>query len=305
MLKICEAGKFVLASAMVVIMAGSAVGNIPPALAGRWVPEDGGKTPGGFPNNMELLKDGTGIVDGSSRSWKTEGNRIYFMGAKAFALNYKVSGSTLILTNDDGKAVTYLTQAAAKKIKEAKDAAAIAVKTGADTLPDSRDGKKYKTVKAGGKTWMAENLNYQTGNSWCYNNNTGNCSKYGRLYDCNTAKTACPSGWHLPSRQEWNALTAAAGDSKTASKKLKAASGWNNNGNGTDDLKFSALPGGNRRNDGRFYGAGNDGSWWTATESKEGNGDLAYYRGMHYGEENVYEFNYDWGYGFSVRCVAD
>jgi len=303
MLKFGEFGKVVLLSAMVLAAVGSAFGANPPALAGRWVLEEGGRAPGGFPGNMELLKDGSCIVDGRSRTWKTESGRFYFMGDKAVAYNYKMTGSTLTLTNDDGKGVSYLTLAAAKKDEAAKEAAAMAVKTGAGTFTDSRNGKTYKTVKIAGKTWMAENVNFQTGKSWCYGGIAGNCAKYGRLYDWNSAKTACPSGWHLPSNQEWIALVTAAGGHSVAGKKLKAASGWSNSGNGTDELGFAALPGGNRRNDGKFYyGIGNDGSWWSSTESE---GDLAYYRGIFYASEKVYEFNYDYGYGFSVRCVQD
>jgi len=162
-------------------------------------------------------------------------------------------------------------------------------------------GGSYESVVIGGKRWMSKNLNVVTSDSWCYNNNADNCAKYGRLYTWSSAKTACPSGWKLPDTADWNRLVAEVGGYSTAGKKLKSKSGWNNNGNGTNDYGFLALPGGFRYTGGGFYNAGRIGNWWTATEY----GNFAYPRVMFYRNDKVDEGSGDKGYGFSVRCVED
>jgi len=167
-----------------------------------------------------------------------------------------------------------------------------------------------KTVNIAGQTWMAENLNYQMTESWCYGNSADSCAKYGRLYTWDAAKAACPAGWHLPTRVEWADLTIAVGGTGTygtggmAGKVLKSASGWGSNSsyNGTDAYGFSALPGGHNR--GQNLELGHSGYWWTAPE--EGPRNFTYYRYMSYdidyvGEDN----NSNIFHAYSVRCLQD
>jgi len=184
------------------------------------------------------------------------------------------------------------------------------------TFTDSRDGKTYKKVTIETQTWMAENLNYDATGSVCYRNSSDSCAKYGRLYEWSTAmgnkpsssaspsrvQGVCPVGWHLPSDAEWTALTDAVGGASTAGTKLKSTSGWNNNGNGTDQYGFSALPGGYGSSDGYFSYAGYGGYWWSATED---DANLAWSRRMYYDSENVSRVNNGKTYLFSVRCAQD
>ena len=167
---------------------------------------------------------------------------------------------------------------------------------------DPRDQKTYKYVTIGKQVWMAENLAYEPSNGkyWAYGNDEGKVAKYGYLYDWQTAKNVCPTGWHLPSDAEWDQLTGFVGSNKGT--KLKAKSGWSSNGNGTDDYGFSALPGGYRSYDGYFYNVGGEGLWWSSTRTKAGN---AWYRYMSCSSSYVFR-NYDGkSWGFSVRCVRD
>jgi uncharacterized protein (TIGR02145 family) len=163
-------------------------------------------------------------------------------------------------------------------------------------LTDDRDGKTYRPVQIGKQMWMAENLNYNASGSKCYGNEPANCAKYGRLYNWAAAKAACPKGWHLPSKAEWDVLTASVGGSPTEGKYLKAASGWNGEGNGADAHGFAALPGGYGTSDNYFSNAGLSGYWWSAS---------AYGRYMYYNYEGAYWINYNEDYLFSVRCLQN
>lgn len=175
---------------------------------------------------------------------------------------------------------------------------------------------------------MAENLNYETGNSYCYNNNSANCTKYGRLYTwaaamdsvgtlttngkgCGYKKTCsptypvrgiCPEGWHLPSKTEFETLFTAVGGQDSAGTALKSTGGWFNDGNDTDAFGFSALPAGDRGSNGGCNYEGLNAYFWSSTEYDSNyaynvllyvNFDYAY---LDYGNKD---------YGFSVRCLKD
>ena len=118
-----------------------------------------------------------------------------------------------------------------------------------------RAGKVYETVVIGTQQWMAENLNYVTDSSFCYNNEETNCNAFGRLYSRVESQTICPTGWHLPSRDEWATLFSVAGCSDFVSKNrcddvgyvLKSTGGWTASTstlNGADTYGFTVLPAG-------------------------------------------------------------
>jgi len=186
------------------------------------------------------------------------------------------------------------------------------------TFTDSRDSKSYKWVKIGTQTWMAENMSYNASGSKCYNNSETNCVKYGKMYDWTTAKTVCPSGWHLPSGAEWDYLfhyvdgsgsVSSDYDSPTAGKYLKATNGWNNSGNGTDNYGFSALPGGlGNSSFGTFGSAGELGGWWSSDRYDSDNlgTSFFYYRFMRYNDGNAGLRSDEGGvYLLSVRCLKN
>ncbi|MDR1811377.1 MAG: WG repeat-containing protein, partial [Candidatus Fibromonas sp.] len=194
-------------------------------------------------------------------------------------------------------------EAAAKaeeKAKEIAEAREMGTAEG-EVLKDSRDGKEYKTLKIGKQTWLAGNLNYEAEGSVCYENKPENCEKYGRLYNWVAAVKICPSGWHLPSDDEWQKLLDFAGDD-VAGKKLKAKNGWNGGGNGMDEYGFSALPGGFGEPDGKFSTAGGFGVWWSSSEADEND---AYRRSMSFNYNNVRNNNLGKNYLISVRCLRD
>lgn len=183
------------------------------------------------------------------------------------------------------------------------------------TFSDIRDDQIYKWVKIGEQVWMADNLNYNTGEiHWCYDDNKANCDKFGGLYKWNEINQnlgqnavhgICPEGWHIPTDGEWKILIDYLGGSDVAGGKLKEAGfkHWNspNTGN-TNESGFSALPGGFRMNTNNFYHLGGYAYFWSSTQINTHN---AWIQTLNYNSDEVYRRSFNKEYGFSVRCIMD
>jgi len=127
---------------------------------------------------------------------------------------------------------------------------------------DARDGKKYDVVtikiplEAGisiERTWMAENLNYETPESFCYKDEVAFCNNgFGKLYTYEQALTACPEGWHLSTPKEWTEVFNAFGGKMTAGKALR--------GGGTSGLNIRMSGFGDSR--GFYTDAGISANFW-------------------------------------------
>ncbi|MRR24137.1 hypothetical protein EG830_14295, partial [bacterium] len=172
------------------------------------------------------------------------------------------------------------------------------------------EGNLYNTVLIGTNLWMSENLRTTrlndnssipeiTGNTewigtsspaYCWYDNNGSFkTTYGALYNWYSVNTGklCPTGWHVPTDQEFSALEITLGMASDQSEiwgwrgtdhglRLKNTNGWDNNGNGTNSSGFSALPGGYRYGaDGQFFLQTSITYWWTSSEH---DADRGWYR---------------------------
>ncbi len=166
------------------------------------------------------------------------------------------------------------------------------VSISADSAEDYYTDYQYKTVQIGAYEWMAENLR-TTGNiSYCYDSDSTNCDTYGRLYYTNVP--SCPSGFELPTKEQWEELFAiakgtAALKSKSLWKSGKAAAG-------TNELGFNALPAGSGYYPGDYSGLGTQAKFMIAY------GD-GYYSFTNDSDEPVYDSEYESKKYVSIRCV--
>jgi len=168
-------------------------------------------------------------------------------------------------------------------------------------------GKTYKTIEIGTQTWMAQNLNHNVTDSRCYSDSESSCTTYGRLYNWTMAMSICPTNWHLPSDVDWGTLMvyinpscSFTGECANAGKHLKATSGWESNGNGTDTYGFAALPAGYYNSS--FGNIGKEATWWSSTEYISAQ---AYRRRIDYNNDNTFRNNYRKDNFYSVRCVKN
>jgi uncharacterized protein (TIGR02145 family) len=187
-------------------------------------------------------------------------------------------------------------------------------------------GESYPLVTIGEQCWFKKNLNaanYRSGDpitllednaewastssgAWSYpGNNLANGATYGKLYNflaVSDSRGLCPTGWHVPSDEEWYILENFLGGSAVAGTALKSSPTDIPSWNGSNASGFSGLPAGNRYGSGGFNFLGSSGYWWSS--SHYGGGPI--YRYLNSGGSNVNRYN---GYGllggFSVRCVRD
>jgi len=162
------------------------------------------------------------------------------------------------------------------------------------------------TVKIGTQVWQKCNSDAvpSKGVYKCYDNLESNCQKYGKLYDWEAANFVCPSGFHLPSREDWDALASYIEGDKGCTgcyaKHLKISE-WC----GLDSYGFSALPGGSNprtSNVSSDYDIGTRGSWWSSSES---NSSFAPYLSISYNSENGLWVGDVKRALHSVRCLKD
>ena len=189
-------------------------------------------------------------------------------------------------------------------------------------IVDLRDGMFYKFKQIGDQTWMTENLNFKTNDSWCYDNEKRNCDVYGRLYtwavamdsaglysengrgcgkgvNCSTTdpvRGICPAGWHLPSKTEWLTLYETMGK-KSVAMQSKNAEIWPN---ATDSFGFSVLPSGVCDNFFKRFAFKDAAHFWTSSHYMEGVATKLILM-----SDRAESDNHDVSDGLSVRCVKD
>ena len=126
-----------------------------------------------------------------------------------------------------------------------------------EIFTDPRDGHEYKTVKIGNQIWMAENMAYKIGKSCLiYNDKQSNLKKYGYLYSWDIAMKVAPTGWHLPSKEEY--LTLLNYYKQDTTKRTQALLVGGETG-------FNALLGGSYNDDNHFFLENKGTEFWTST----------------------------------------
>jgi uncharacterized protein (TIGR02145 family) len=202
------------------------------------------------------------------------------------------------------------------------------------SVPDTRDGRTYRTVVIGSQRWMAENLAYPSVGSRCYDDKADRCAQLGRLYSwsqalalqdsCDTTicasqvkanhQGACPAGWHVPSNPEWTALVSFVdSDSRVGANHegtaLKATSSWDSWDTlvALDLFGFRALPAGAYvpppNGSGGYFWLGSFGHWWGSTEH---NATIGWYHYLFYCYRYMIDNRvYPKAEAYSLRCLKD
>ncbi len=200
------------------------------------------------------------------------------------------------------------------------------------TVTDA-DGNEYEQIVIGNQRWLSENLKTTqysdntpisqiTDNlgwtelttpayCWYENDQLSYGDVYGALYNwysvdylSNGGKNICPEGWHIPDETDWTTLIDFLGGELVAGAKMKEVGTvhWTTNSDGTNESGFTALPAGNRYDDGLFYYIGQTAVWWSLTEYLA---EAAYTRQLYGHESNAWQGGLQKNNGLSLRCVKN
>lgn len=195
------------------------------------------------------------------------------------------------------------------------------------------DGNVYNIVKIGTQIWMAEDLRttkYNEGTeikyiasnsvwentkapafSW-YNNDPSKYKEpYGAYYNWYVVNTGalCPTGWHVPSLDEWKTLSNYLGGYEVSGGKLKEEGTlyWDSpNSGATNETGFSGIAGGSRDYTGTFFGMGIFAFYWSTNESKDYfDNEIAWGFQLHYADAYSGSAGMSKNFGHNVRCIKD
>jgi uncharacterized protein (TIGR02145 family) len=178
------------------------------------------------------------------------------------------------------------------------------------------EGNEYSMVTIGNQIWLGQNLKstknrdgYNISGYYAYNYNTNNANIFGYLYPKDAAiytqdMDACPTGWHIPSKAEWETLATYLGGNGIAGNKLKEAGNyhWYGDNYGTNSSNFNAIGGGAHFNN-VLEGYDQTARFWTKTTS---NGSIVWTTQLKNGESSLFfNSNGTTSDAMSIRCIKN
>jgi uncharacterized protein (TIGR02145 family) len=191
------------------------------------------------------------------------------------------------------------------------------------------DGNEYHTIQIGSQVWMTENLQttrYNDGTEiplitdqlafyeikapcmcWYNNDESANKNGFGALYNWYAVDTKkiCPSGWHVPSNEEWATMIEFLGGANIAGGKLKSFGipNWTSRDAGAQESSgFNVLPAG-FRGKGAFYPATKSAAiFWTSSVFDDDDAWTRYFQPDTITAGQGHGGKY---HGFAIRCLKD
>jgi uncharacterized protein (TIGR02145 family) len=142
---------------------------------------------------------------------------------------------------------------------------------------------------------------------WLYDSASVYKDKYGAFYNgyAVTSGKLCPTGWHVPTDEEWSILITYLGGEAEAGGKLRepGTATWINPDNGgAGETGFSARGGGGITDNGSNWSVGYNTTFWSSSNNDESSLRAR----LLYGNiPNIYRTFADMHTGNPVRCIAD